>query len=63
MPHWAARFCEIAAFLNLVEKGKYYRTHPDMDDVFGGATLACREYSRPRQEEGSPVLGVYQKEL
>ena len=61
VPCGTARICEIAAFWNLVEKGTYHRTHPDMDDGFvglGGFTLACREYSRPRQEKGSTVLGV-----
>ena len=41
-----------------MEKEKYYKTHPDMDDGFGGSTPACREYSRPRQEAGQTVLGV-----
>ena len=45
IPFWTARICEVAAFWNLVEKGEYFRTHPDMDDDFGGVTLACREYS------------------
>ena len=58
IPHWIAIICELAAFWNLVEKGKYCRTHPDMDDGFGGVTLACREYAPPRQEKGSTVLGV-----
>ena len=56
--HWTARICEIASFWIFVEEGKYYKTHPDMDDGLGGFTLAGREYSRPRQEEGSTVLGV-----
>ena len=43
-PYWVARICEIAAFWNFVEKGKYYKTHPDMDDGMGGFTPACREY-------------------
>ena len=55
--YWTARICEAAVFWNLVE-GKYHRTHPDMDDGFGGVTLACTEYSRPRQDKGSTVLGV-----
>ena len=56
--YWTARICEAAAFWNLVENGKYHRTHPDMDEGFGGVRLACTEYSRPRQEKGSTVLGV-----
>ena len=34
IPCWTSRICEIATFWNLVEKGKCYRTHPDMDDGF-----------------------------
>ena len=48
----------MASFWNLVETGKHYKTHPDMKDVFGGFTPACREYERPRLQEGSTVLGA-----
>ena len=57
-PSWVTGICEIAGFWNLVEKGKYYKTHPCLDDGFGGFTPACRKYSRPRQEVGSTVLGA-----
>ena len=40
--YWIARIFEVAAFWNLVEKDKYFRTHPDMDDGFGGVPLAFR---------------------
>ena len=43
-PYRIARMCEVASFWNLVETGKHYKTHPDMKDVFGGFTPACREY-------------------
>ena len=37
------------ATINPVEIGSHYKTHPDMDDGFGGFTPSCREYSLPRR--------------
>ena len=44
--------------VELVENVRYYKTHPDMDDGFGGLTPSCREYSRPRQDAVLTVLGA-----
>ena len=44
--------------VELVENVRYYKTHPDMDDGFGGFTPSCREYSRPRQDAVLTVLGA-----
>ena len=53
-----AKICESASFWKLVEKERYHKTHPDMDDGFGDFTPSFREYSRPRGEMRSRVLGA-----
>ena len=56
--YWIAKICESASFWNLVEKERYHKTHPDMDYGFGDFTPSCREYSEPRGEVRSRVLGA-----
>ena len=57
---WTARICEVAASLILVEE---YRTHPDMDDGFGGVTLGCKNIPDIDKKKDQQFSVVYQKEL
>ena len=65
-----SKFCMDAGFLSVVENGQYFMTK-DTGDLTKFDTVACREYTRPREEEehhnrkaGSkeaPKLGPYWK--
>ena len=44
-----------------MEKKKYHKNHPDIDEGFGGVTPSCREYSRHRGKMRSTVLGAIPK--
>ena len=39
------KVCEVASFWRRVSFGMSYKIIPDLDDVFGDRTFACREYT------------------
>ena len=47
-----SKFCMDAGFLNVVENGQYFMTK-DTGDLTQINTVACREYTLPRDEEAS----------
>ena len=47
-----SKFCMDAGFLNVVEIGQYFMTK-DTGDLTQFNTVACREYTFPREEETS----------
>ena len=48
-----------AGFLNVVENGQYFRTK-DIADLSQFNTVACREYTLPREEAASQPKGWIQ---
>ena len=62
-----SKLCMDAGFLSVVEIGQYFRTK-DTANLSQFNTVACREYTLPREEASShsgsketPKLGPYQK--
>ena len=54
-----SKFCMDAGFLNVVENGQYFMTK-DTGDLTQFNTVACREYTLPREEEASQPTGWIQ---
>ena len=54
-----SKFCMDAGFLNVVEIGQYFMTK-DTGDLTQFNTVACREYTLPREEEASQPKGWIQ---
>ena len=54
-----SKFCMDAGFLSVVENGKYFMTK-DNGDLTQFNTVACREYTLPREEEASQPKGSIQ---
>ena len=51
-----SKFCMDAGFLSVVENGQYFMTK-DTGDLTQFNTVACREYTLPREEEASQPKG------
>ena len=51
-----SKFCMDAGFLSVVEKGQYFMTK-DIGELTQFSTVACREYTLPREEEASQPKG------
>ena len=54
-----SKFCMDAGFLRLVENGQYFMTK-DTGDLTQFNTVACREYTLPREEQASQPKGWIQ---
>ena len=54
-----SKFCMDAGFLSVVETGQYFITK-DTGDLTQFNTVACREYTLPREEEASQPKGWIQ---
>ena len=54
-----SKFCMDAGFLSVVEIGQYFMTN-DTGDLTQINTVACREYTLPREEEASQPKGWIQ---
>ena len=54
-----SKFCMDAGFLSVVEKGQYFMTR-DTGDLTQFNTMACREYTLPREEAASQPKGWIQ---
>ena len=54
-----SKFCMDAGFLNVVENGQYFMTK-DTGDLTQFNTVACREYTLPREDEASQPKGWIQ---
>ena len=54
-----SKFCMDAGFLNVVEIGQYFRTK-HTGDLTQFSTVACREYTLPREESTSQPKGWVQ---
>ena len=54
-----SKFCMDAGFLSVVENGQYVMTK-DTRDLTQFITVACREYTLPREEEASQPKGWIQ---
>ena len=54
-----SKFCMDAGFLNVVENGQYFMTN-DTGDLTQFNTVACREYTLPREDEASQPKGWIQ---
>ena len=54
-----SKFCMDAGFLSVVENGQYFMTK-DTGDLTPFNTVACREYTLPREEEASQPKGWIQ---
>ena len=54
-----SKFCMDAVFLSVVENGQYFMTK-DTGDLTQFNTVACREYTLPREEEASQPKGWIQ---
>ena len=54
-----SKFCMDAGFLSVVENGKYFMTK-DTGDLTQFNTVACREYTLPREDSTSQPIGWIQ---
>ena len=54
-----SKFCMDAGFLSVVENGQYFMTK-DTGDLTQFNTVACREYTLPREDEASQPKGWIQ---
>ena len=54
-----SKFCMDAGFLSVVENGQYFMTK-DIGDLTQFNTVACREYTLPREDEASQPKGWIQ---
>ena len=54
-----SKFCMDAGFLSVVENGQYFMTK-DFEDLTQFHSVACREYTLPRQEATSQPKGWIQ---
>ena len=54
-----SKFCMDAGFLSVVENGKYFMTN-DTGDLTQFNTVACREYTLPREDSTSQPIGWIQ---
>ena len=55
-----SKFCMDAGFLSVVENGQYFMTK-DTGDLTQFNTVACREYTLPREDEASQPKGWIQR--
>ena len=55
-----SKFCMDAGFLSVVENGEYFMTK-DTRDLTQFNTVACREYTLPREEEAAQPKGLDQR--
>ena len=56
-----SKFCMDAGFLSVVENGQYFMTK-ETGDLTQFNTVACREYTLPREEEASQPKGWIQRD-
>ena len=55
-----SRFCMDAGFVHVVEVGQYFMTK-DTADFRKFRSVACREYTLPRDDESSQLIGGFKE--